>query len=157
MRVGLADMISLSTLSMYMSRTGSRFGGGHQVLLSRKGLGLKSRLFWVSKKYSLRRKRREKSLMSALTWVQSMCLAVGQKVNLLDRRSVSSSVNWTLDRLITVDVSRRIGPFPLVYDLDLHKYPYPGIYYIIFKVYYIGLYSKISTDPGFVLLWLNRF
>ena len=35
MRVGLADMISLSTLSMYMSRTGSRFGGGHQVLLSR--------------------------------------------------------------------------------------------------------------------------
>ena len=21
-------------------------------------------------------------------------------------------------------------------------------YYIIFKVYYIGLYSKISTDPG---------
>ena len=29
MRVGLADMIYLPTLSMYMSRTGSRFGGGH--------------------------------------------------------------------------------------------------------------------------------
>ena len=59
--------------------------------------------------------------MSALTWVQSMCLGVEQKVNPLDRRSVSSSVNWTLDRLITVDVSRRIGPFLLVYDLDLRK------------------------------------
>lgn len=67
MPVGLADMMSLSTLSMYMSRTGSRFGGGHQVLLSRKGLGLKSQLFTLSKKYSLRRKRREKSLMSALS------------------------------------------------------------------------------------------
>ena len=40
MRVGLADMISFSALSMYMSRTGSWFGGGHQVLFSRKGLGL---------------------------------------------------------------------------------------------------------------------
>ena len=69
MHVGLADMISLSMLSMYMSRTGSRFGGGHQVLLSWKGLGLKSQLFILSKKYSLRRKCREKSSMSALTLV----------------------------------------------------------------------------------------
>ena len=91
------------------------------MLLSRKGLGLKSQLFTMSKKYSLRPKRREKSLISALTWVQSMCLGVGQKVNPLDRRSVSSSVSWTLDRLITVDVSRRIGPLLLVYDLDLRK------------------------------------
>ena len=146
MRVGLADMISLSTLSMYMSRTGSRFGGGHQVLLSRKGLGLKSRLFWVSKKYSLRRKRREKSLMSALTWVQSMCLGVGQKVNPLDRRGVSSSVNWTLDRLITVDVSRRIEPFLLVYDLDLRKRR------VILR--FCGALSAVelfSTDEWFVL------
>ena len=62
MRVGLADIISLSTLSMCMSRTGSRFGGGHQVLLSRKGSGLKSQLFTLSNKYFLRRKRRQKSL-----------------------------------------------------------------------------------------------
>ena len=86
------------------------------MLLSRKGLGLKS-VITLSKKYSLRRKRREKSLMSALTWAPSMCLGVGQKINPLDRRSVSSSVNWTLDRLIIVDVSRRIGPFLLVNEI----------------------------------------
>ena len=58
MHVGLADMIYFSTLSMYMSRTGSWFGGGHQVFLIRKGLGLKSQLFTLSKKYSSRRKCR---------------------------------------------------------------------------------------------------
>ena len=44
MRVGLAVMTSSSTESMYMSRSGSRFAGGHHVLLSRKGLGSRSQL-----------------------------------------------------------------------------------------------------------------
>ena len=37
-----------------------------------------------------------------------MCLEVGQKVRPLDKRSISSSVIVKFERLITVDVSRRI-------------------------------------------------
>ena len=51
--------------------------------------------------------------MSALICVQSLCLGVGQKVNPLDNRSTSSSVRSTLERIMTVDVSKRIEAFLL--------------------------------------------
>ena len=47
-----------------------------------------------------------------------MCLGVGQKVRSLDKRSISSSVIVTFERLITVDVSRRIGVLFLEKELD---------------------------------------
>lgn len=66
-----------------MSKTGSRPSGGHQVLLMRKGLGCKSQFLASLRKYSFNRKRRENSILSALTWVQSICLGVGRRLNLL--------------------------------------------------------------------------
>ena len=47
-----------------------------------------------------------------------MCLGVGQKVGPLDKRSISSSVIVTFERLITVDVSRRIGVLFIEKELD---------------------------------------
>ena len=57
--------------------------------------------------------------MSALTWVQSICLGEGQKVKPLYSRRISSPVKSTLQRLMTVEVSKRIGAFFVEYDLGL--------------------------------------